>query len=280
MRKAVPDDQKRDFVHPPNAPVDVRIHTHLHYDRDQVCFKAIPNYNGSPWFDYGFISIDENHKCAEEDPIVDEEDEEEEPRGEEEEVEEKEPTYRALVRFWGFVTHQGNDYALVDLFEKEHKNRPISSDFLHKILRPYKWVEFGAVPVDCIIATAVVFPNLDHDPTAEGVYRRVLYHPSFTELCGGSRRYLPKADMWAGDVEDCYVDPDDWEEEKKDQDEESSAGEEEEEEEEDEEDEDEEDEDEDEDEDEEEDEEDRDDVETDEEELDTDEDYDDGDDDD
>ena len=130
MRKAVRENEKRDFVHRPNAPVDIRIYTHLNYDRDQVVFKAIPNFGGTPWFDYGFISIAEGHPCAEVDPMSVVEDEESEE--EEEEKEEKEPNYRALVRFWGFVRHGGVDYALVDLFEKEHKNRPITNDLIHK----------------------------------------------------------------------------------------------------------------------------------------------------
>lgn len=70
MRKAVPEDQKDDFVQRKNSPpVDVKIFTYLHYDKDDVLFRAIPNYGGTPWFDYGFIDINPGHPVAEKDPM-------------------------------------------------------------------------------------------------------------------------------------------------------------------------------------------------------------------
>ena len=74
----------------------------------------------------------------------------------------------------------------------------VSSTLVHKILRSFKWTEFGAVKVDYTVATAVVFPNLDWDANPAGYYDRVLFHPPFTETCGGDVHLLPDGSTWGG----------------------------------------------------------------------------------
>jgi len=180
----------------------------LHFGNDDVTFKAVPETKGDPWFDYGFTSTASTHGSAEYDTTVSD--------GEG-------ACHRALVRFWGYTSHNGVDYALVDTFERENKQLTVTSSAVHKVLRPYKWVDFGAVAVGTTVATAVVFPNLDRDPTAEGVHRHVLFHPPFTEICGGDTSLLPGASTWTGGVRECYYNPDLVEEEKGEESSESSG---------------------------------------------------------
>lgn len=135
-------------------PKSVRIYGALKFPNDGITFHASPSVGGKPWFDYGWISVDNQQPGRESDPFT--------PNAK-----------RLLVKFWGFPEVNGQIYAIVTYHQKASSSpHPLLQSYkhLHQIRRGQVVWPLYAVKPENIIAAAVVFPDPDND-------KQVLYTP-------------------------------------------------------------------------------------------------------
>ena len=192
-------DEAKDLVnedtHPTSTPKNTRIHKGTTFPKENTTFRANVKYGGAPWFDFGWVSVEEGQAGSEVD-LVDKAPEQ--------------PGRRVLVQFWGFCTVSGTKWALCDYYRKYVQRRarkgqpPIPQLWNHPLLRRYEHLphrcgggdkvhSFFAVPVSAVIAAACVFPGVDQGRGVEDfrLGRRVTYTPRQVELFGGTDWFLP-----------------------------------------------------------------------------------------
>lgn len=190
LRKNVPTKDLKDSLDETKegaTPVNITIRTTLYYPKDGITFRATPDFNGEPWFDFGFIHCDATQEGSMVDPLDN-------------------TKRRLLVRFWGFAKVKGVSYAFVDYFTRYRA--PGAKP--HPILKKYRFVPirigknptlppFYCIKVASICASACVFPDPDkvHKKLRDDVVEQCLLLPSFVEICKGDSSKLPEPTLIA-----------------------------------------------------------------------------------
>lgn len=187
LNKTVPANQRGALDEATtNLPANLRLRTCLHFPLQDVKFLATVNYGGSPWHDFGWITVADDQEGAEPDPV--------EPA-----------TMRMLVKFWAFTKWKGRLYAFVTYFTKVTGtvSHPILAKYKHQHVTRYNRATksmqlvqpFYAISVDSIIATAAVFPDPDYIGHPDAPDFQVLLHESWVYLCGGKAGMLPSVEL-------------------------------------------------------------------------------------
>jgi hypothetical protein len=177
LRQEVPEQDEHLVTETAKHPKSVKIYTQLKFPNDHITFHAQPSFGGKPWFDYGWLRVDEDQEGAEQDPFYPDQ-------------------YRMLVKFWAFPEVNGKIYAVVTYHERVAYKGPARWNG-HPLLRTYKHLVIKqggshvlplySITPESIIGSAVVFP----DPDNAGY---ILYMPNDLEICNGSAAELPDVD--------------------------------------------------------------------------------------
>ena len=151
-------------------PKNVKVYGVLKFPNDGIAFHAQPSNGGKPWFDFGWLSVSDDQPGAEMDPF-------------------NRNAKRMLVKFWGFPEVNNVVYAIVTYYRRTRSSHPLLKSY--KLLPVYrrgvKVLPLYAIKPNCILGSAVVFPDPDNED-------QVLFMPSDAEICKGSNKHLPDID--------------------------------------------------------------------------------------
>lgn len=182
MKKAVPEGDIKSLDEAAlGAPANIRLRVCLVHSESGVRFRACANYGGAPWFDFGWLRVDEDQEGAEDDPT-------------------EEGASRVLAKFWGFTKWKGKYYAFVNYYRRArvHHQHPVLRKYEHLPVRGARGrsvAPFFAVSVSSVVGAVVVFPDPDFS-SCNNAESRVLVHEPFKVLVGGLEGSVPSRSLF------------------------------------------------------------------------------------